>query len=110
MFCKRTLTPVFLVFFLVTRTMSQGTFTSISSGTGDWDQSSTWTLTSGSDLGGDGLPGNKDHVIIDGGTINLVGVSQADEITINSGNIELNGHQLRLWKNNHNRRGRTYNY
>ena len=100
MFCKRTLSPVFLVFFLVTRTMSQGTFTSISSGTGDWDQSSTWTLTSGSDLGGDGLPGNKDHVIIDGGTINLVGVSQAEEITINSGILELNGHQLRLWKNN----------
>ena len=61
------------------------------------NSSSSWTYT-GTDA--DGIPDNKDHVIINH-NITLQGTSDADYMTINvSGSLNLNNYQLRLWKNN----------
>ena len=71
------------------------TFTSVSDG--NYNSSSSWNFT-GTDA--DGIPDNKDHVIIDH-NITLQGTSDAKNMTINaSGILNLNNHQLRIWKNN----------
>lgn len=70
------------------------TFSSVSDG--DYNSSSTWTFT-GTDA--DGIPDNKDHVII-GHNVTLQGTSDAEDLTINSsGILNLNNYQMRLWLN-----------
>lgn len=70
------------------------TFTSISDG--NYNSASSWTFT-GTDA--DGIPDNKDHVIINH-NINLQGTSDANYMTINSsGILNLNNYQLRIWLN-----------
>ena len=71
------------------------TFTTISDG--NYNSSSSWSFT-GTDA--DGIPDNKDHVIINH-NITLQGTSDANYMTINaSGILNMNNHQLRLWLNN----------
>ena len=70
------------------------TFTSVSDG--NYNSASSWTFT-GTDT--DGIPDNKDHVIINH-NITLQGTSDANYMTINSsGTLNMNNHQLRLWLN-----------
>ena len=83
---KTILTILALVFnSLLINTISAATFTS--SQNGSWSSSSTW--------GGAGTPGSGDNVIV-GHDVSISGNVSVAGITINSGVLNLDGHQLNV--------------
>lgn len=74
---KKMLTLIILVMMMALNNMLFGQTTFTSATTGNWDQSSTWTLTSGSDS--DGIPDADDNVIIQASHIITVEANKSME-------------------------------
>ncbi|MGM0587417.1 MAG: T9SS type A sorting domain-containing protein [Bacteroidota bacterium] len=76
--------------------MAQGQFQSAA--TGNWGNSSSWTLISGSDA--DGVPDSDDDVeIISGHTITLTANAAANQLTVTNGNVSIGSYELDIASN-----------